>query len=101
MKKKRNAYRIIRIVLAFFCLCACTGAVWFFPGTEKIFLTQAGSDFLKLLSGATLGVVVALLLLVCLTLLLGRAYCSVLCPLGVLQDVLGIFRRGKFKRNVW
>lgn len=101
MSKNWNVYRILRIVLAFFCLCICTGAVWFFPGSEKIFLTQAGSDFLKLLSGATLGVVVALLLLVCLTLLLGRAYCSVLCPLGVLQDVLGIFRRGKFKRNVW
>ena len=101
MKKNRNAYRIIRIVLAFFCLCACTGAVWFFPGSEKIFLTQAGSDFLKLLSGAALGAGIALFLIVLLTLLLGRVYCSVLCPLGVLQDVLGAFQRKGFKRNMW
>ena len=101
MKKKWNLYRILRIVLAACCLIACTGAVWFFPGTEKIFLTQAGSDFLKLLSGATLGVWIALFLIVLLTLLLGRAYCSVLCPLGVLQDILGSFRRKNFKRNLW
>ena len=32
--------------------------------------------------------VVAVILLLLLTLLLGRVYCSVICPLGVLQDIV-------------
>lgn len=37
--------------------------------------------------------VVALAVLVALTLLFGRVYCSVLCPLGVFQDIVAAFRR--------
>jgi formate hydrogenlyase subunit 6/NADH:ubiquinone oxidoreductase subunit I len=41
------------------------------------------------------------LFLVVLTLLLGRVYCSVICPLGVFQDIVAWLRRklGKRKRN--
>lgn len=101
MKKNWNVFRVVRIVLAFLCLSLCTGAVWFFPGSEKVFLSQAGSSFLKLLSGFTVGTLIALILMAALTLLLGRAYCSVLCPLGILQDVLGSFRRRPFRRSRW
>ena len=39
---------------------------------------------------------VIIVLLVLLTLLLGRVYCSVICPLGVFQDIMArIGRRGK------
>lgn len=41
-------------------------------------------------------VVVALLL--CLTLLFGRIYCSVICPLGVMQDLFGYLGR-KARKN--
>ena len=41
-------------------------------------------------------VVVAVLVL--LTLLLGRVYCSVICPLGVMQDIFAYFGR-KSKKN--
>lgn len=36
--------------------------------------------------------------LVLLTLLFGRIYCSVICPLGILQDIIGRLGHGKKKR---
>lgn len=45
--------------------------------------------------------VVAVVALVVLTLLFGRIYCSVICPMGVFQDVvshLSSLRKGKKKR---
>ena len=39
-----------------------------------------------------------ILFLVILTLLMGRIYCSVICPLGVLQDIFGWFGK-KTKKN--
>ena len=40
--------------------------------------------------------VVVVLLLVALTLIFGRIYCSVICPLGVMQDIIAWFgKRGK------
>ena len=43
--------------------------------------------------------VVVIVVLVVLTLIFGRIYCSVICPLGVLQDILARFRRKKNKYN--
>ena len=42
--------------------------------------------------------VVVVIALVLLTLLMGRIYCSVICPLGVLQDIFGWFGK-KAKKN--
>ena len=40
--------------------------------------------------------VVVVLLLIALTLIFGRIYCSVICPLGVMQDIIAWFgKRGK------
>lgn len=44
------------------------------------------------------GSFVVLLALILLTLLLGRVYCSVICPLGIFQDVVSWFSK-KFKRK--
>ena len=43
----------------------------------------------------------ALALLLMLTLVFGRLYCSLICPLGILQDVLAWLRRvcGSKKKN--
>lgn len=37
--------------------------------------------------------IVVIVILVLLTLIFGRIYCSVICPLGVLQDILARFRK--------
>ncbi len=53
-------------------------------------------QFLPAVLAVNVGVVV---LWVILTLLFGRVYCSVICPLGVMQDVFGwLGRRGKKRR---
>lgn len=48
---------------------------------------------LRLVGGATLGNVAVVLGILLLTLLAGRIYCSVICPLGVFQDVVLWCRR--------
>ncbi|MBQ9775408.1 MAG: 4Fe-4S binding protein, partial [Lentisphaeria bacterium] len=52
-----------------------------------IFRTQAAPDLLSFLSDFSLGAGAALLIILLLTAIFGRIYCSVLCPLGILQDV--------------
>ena len=78
----------------------------FFIGITLLFLDFTGSihvwfgwmakiQFLPAVLALNFGVVIALVLL---TLLMGRIYCSVICPLGVLQDIFGWFGK-KAKKN--
>lgn len=80
----------------------------FFAGITLLFL-GVGCDWwgwmakLQFLPAA-LGLNVAVLaVLVVLTLLFGRVYCSVVCPLGVIQDISGWIRRqlGKASEKLW
>lgn len=83
---KMNRYRKLRIAAALFCLVAVTLLFLDFSGTAHHFLGWlAEIQFLPALLAVNAGVVVAL---VVLTLLFGRLYCSVICPLGVMQDVV-------------
>lgn len=93
MKRKLELYRSIRIFLAAVSFFLLLGAVWFLPGTEAFFGLQFGSGVLKLFAECTLGGAAALLSILLLTLGFGRLYCSVLCPLGILQDLMGVFGR--------
>ena len=43
---------------------------------------------------------VVVIALVLLTLAFGRIYCSVVCPLGILQDGISFIGRGKKKRPI-
>jgi polyferredoxin len=54
---------------------------------------------LQLALGFSLGGIMAFLAMLLLTLLFGRVYCSFLCPLGILQDVLGRTRKLFRKRR--
>ena len=47
--------------------------------------------------------VVAVIFLLLLTLLMGRVYCSVICPLGIIQDIINSLRGkfGKKKKNAY
>ena len=56
---------------------------------------MATFQFLPAVLALNFGVV---LLLISLTLFMGRIYCSVICPLGVLQDICGWFGK-KAKKN--
>ena len=56
---------------------------------------MAKIQFLPAVLALNFGVVIGLVLL---TLLMGRIYCSVICPLGVLQDIFGCLGK-KAKKN--
>ncbi len=77
-----------RVVVSLFFLVVITAAFIHFINRETSFF----SLFLKLqfvpsLLGVFTGGAVVFILLLLLTLLFGRVYCSTLCPLGVFQDV--------------
>ncbi len=56
--------------------------------------TQFMPDLLKLVaSGLVTAPLIGLVAIITLTLLFGRVYCSVICPLGILQDLIGVFKR--------
>lgn len=88
--------RTVRIVLA----------VLFFTGISLLFLDFTGLahawlgwmakvQFMPAVLAINVGVIIMLL---AMTLLLGRVYCSVICPLGVMQDIFGWLGK-KHKRN--
>ena len=79
--------RTLRIVLAAIFFTAITALFLDFTGTIHGWLGwMAKVQFLPALLAMNFGIVLALVLL---TLVFGRVYCSVICPLGVMQDILG------------
>lgn len=89
--------RKIRIVLA----------ALFFIGITLLFLDVTGTvhkwlgwmaEMQLLPAVLALNVVVTAVLLL-LTLLLGRVYCSVICPLGVMQDIISWINGRRAKKN--
>ncbi len=78
--------RKIRISLAMICFILVTLLFLDFTGTiHSWFGWLAKVQLLPAILALNLGVVLLLLLV---TLFLGRIYCSVICPLGVMQDIV-------------
>ena len=88
--------RKIRITFAALFFAAVTLLFLDFTGTLHAWLGwTAKIQFLPALLALNVGVVV---LLVMLTLVFGRVYCSVICPLGVMQDIAAWLGK-KSKKN--
>lgn len=88
--------RKIRTVLAVLFFAAITLLLLDFTGVLHTYLGwMAKVQLLPAVLAMNVGVVVGLLLL---TLLVGRVYCSVICPMGVMQDVFS-WIGGKVIRN--
>ena len=78
--------RKIRLTLAVLFFACITALFLDFTGTLHAWLGwMAKIQFLPTVLALNVGVI---LLWVVLTLLFGRVYCSVICPLGVMQDVV-------------
>lgn len=91
--------RKIRIALASIFFVAITLMFLDFTGTlHTWFSWMAKLQFLPAVMALNVGVII---LLVLLTLVFGRVYCSVICPLGVFQDLIshisGMRNKGKKK----
>ena len=85
----------IRMILAAVVFVLITLLFLDFTGTLHHWLSWlAKIQFLPAVMALNVVVIVALL---ALTLIFGRIYCSVICPLGVLQDILARFHRKKNK----
>ncbi len=80
--------RFARIGLAIIVLILLLGTFWSGDGEHSVFVKL---QFIPAILALNAAVVIVLLLL---TLLFGRVYCSVICPLGILQDVIS-YMRGK------
>lgn len=88
--------RKIRVMLATLFFIAVTLLFLDFTGTLHAWLGWlAKIQFLPAVLALNVGVVLFLILL---TLGLGRVYCSVICPLGVFQDIVAWFGK-KVKKN--
>ena len=94
--------RKLRIILSLFFFIAITLLVLDFTGTLHRYLAwMAKIQLLPAILATNLIVVVALL---AITLIMGRIYCSVICPLGIYQDVVAwlsrkLFSKGRRKYN--
>ena len=89
--------RKIRIFLAAVFFIGITLLFLDFTGTLHAWLGwMAKVQFLPALLALNFGVVAVLLLL---TLLFGRVYCSVICPLGVMQDIVSWIHGRTRKKN--
>ena len=94
--------RKIRITLAAIVFILC--AALFLDGSGTVsswFGWLAKLQFLPALLALNLAVVIVLIVL---TLIFGRAYCSVICPLGIMQDGIShisSMRKGKKARFNW
>ena len=97
---KNNILRVCRVLLAILVLGAFIA--YFVDFTEKVPHKLAFLAKLQFIPSLLAGSFVALVLV---TLLFGRIYCSVVCPLGILQDVIAFFGRriarlaDKFKKD--
>lgn len=91
--------RKIRLTFATICFALITLLFLDFTGTlHGWFGWLAKIQFLPAVLALNVGVI---LFLIILTLICGRIYCSVICPLGVLQDVMAwIGRRPKKRRKL-
>ena len=87
--------RKIRIALAVVSFVGITLLFLDFTGTAHHWLSWlAKIQFLPAVMALNVAVIVGLVIV---TLVFGRIYCSVICPLGILQDVLARLRRKKNK----
>ena len=87
--------RTIRLTLAIVFFALVTLLFLDFTGTLHGWMGwMAKIQFLPALLALNAGVIVCLILL---TLIAGRVYCSVICPLGVFQDVVARLGRGRKK----
>ncbi len=89
--------RKIRITLAVIFWVGITLLFLDFTGTAQHYLAwMAKLQFLPAILALNVAVIVGLVIL---TLLVGRIYCSVVCPLGVMQDIIAWVSKRKMFRN--
>ena len=88
--------RTIRITLATVMMIGITWLFMDFTGTAHHWFSWMPK--LQLLEAIFAGSIFVIVFLTVLTLLCGRIYCSIICPLGIMQDIFAWFGK-KAKKN--
>ena len=88
--------RTIRITLATVMMIGITWLFMDFTGTAHHWFSWMPK--LQLLEAIFAGSIFVVVFLTVLTLLCGRIYCSIICPLGIMQDIFAWFGK-KAKKN--
>ena len=83
-KNKKSVLRAARIVLAFISIL-CLSALFVNTSGKGVFSFLASAQFIPAILSANF---VLLAVIVLVTFLFGRVYCSVICPLGITQDFI-------------
>ncbi len=89
--------KYIRVIVATFMLIAITFFFLDFAGIAPQWIGNLLS--LQLVPSLLKGLGVILIVLILLTLLIGRIYCSAICPLGIFQDVVSRIARWRKKKK--
>ena len=94
--KKQNPLKVFRRILALISIILITPLFLDFTGSwQALFGWMAKIQFLPAILSVNVIVILALILI---TILFGRLYCSVICPLGIMQDGFGWLGK-KAKKN--
>ena len=98
IKKLKTLRIIIAAVVIIAAVAAFTGIYSSIAGIMQL---QFAPALLRTAIQFSAGALISLMALIFLTLILGRIYCSFLCPLGILQDIIGFIsrRRNRPERN--
>lgn len=96
MKNRQRLWRIGRIVAAALFL-SIAGLAFSGVGeaAAEVLHVQFGPALMKCVTAFSLGTLSVVLGIALVTFLFGRFYCSILCPFGILQDVIGFLSRRK------
>lgn len=90
MQKSLKKIRIIVSLLVFisFLIAFCSSSEFARKVAGIVTAFQFTPALLTILSTLAIGSLVAVVVILAVTLLMGRAYCASFCPLGILQDVV-------------
>ncbi len=93
--KIRLVISIIVLILSVLAVCGV-----FYP--VKLFDLQFAPLVQRVLVDFSVISVILLVIVVLMTLIFGRIYCSLLCPFGIFQDLIGLIRgeTGEFRPNL-
>ena len=99
MKQKHLKYVRIAVAAVMFVLFIVVGI-----GVRQlnaVLVTQFGPGLMSLTSVFFVDTLAAVVLIAVVTLLFGRIYCSILCPLGILQDGIAFLTHWNRKKWKW
>lgn len=97
MNKNKIVYRLRLAISAIILIISFLAFTTTFNFLAKFFAIQLGPGIASLVTSFSISVFVSVLAILMFTFLFGRFYCSLICPLGILQNFINFFSLKKSK----